>query len=126
MQPVWLPRSNVCSAMRRAFLLPAHKLRATVAPLMGGRVAMNVQRSEHLTLGESVDHYHGDELVVDTIGFSDKTLLDDSYSVPHTTQLHVIERFELIDDGKTLEVNLTVDDPGVFNLPGLATPQLRL
>jgi hypothetical protein len=32
--------------------------------------------------------------------FNDKTLLDDSYSVPHTTQLHVIERFKLIDDGK--------------------------
>ena len=35
--------------------------------------------------GESVGHYEGDELIVDTIGFNDKTLLDDRYDVPHTT-----------------------------------------
>jgi hypothetical protein len=34
---------------------------------------------------------------------------------PHTTQLRVVERFKLINDGKELEVNFTVDDPGTFN-----------
>ena len=29
-----------------------------------------------------IGHYEGGELVVDTIGFNDKTLLDDNYSVP--------------------------------------------
>jgi hypothetical protein len=57
------------------------------------------------------------KLVIDTIGFNDQTLLDDNYSVPHTTQLHVIERFKLIDDGKMLQVDFTVDDPGAFNAP---------
>lgn len=83
-------------------------------------VYMNVPHYTHLTpgwYGESVGHYEGDELVVDTVGFNDKTLLDDNYSVPHTTQLHVIERLKLIEDGKMLQVNLTVDDPGAFNSP---------
>jgi hypothetical protein len=67
--------------------------------------------------GESVGHYEaGDTLVVDTIAQNDKTFLDD-YRTPHTTQLHVIERYRLKDGGKTLEVNFTVDDPGAFNMP---------
>jgi hypothetical protein len=74
-------------------------------------------RTANTWYGESVGHYEGDELVVDTVGFNDKTLLDDSYSVPHTTQLHVIEHFKLMEDGKMLEVTFTVDDPGAFNGP---------
>jgi hypothetical protein len=64
--------------------------------------------------GESVGHYEDDELVVDTIGLSDKSVLDD-YGTPHTTQLHVLERFKMIEGGKTLQVSFTVDDPGAFN-----------
>ena len=67
--------------------------------------------------GESIGHYEGgDTLVVDTIGMNDKTFVDD-YRTPHTTQLHVIERYRLTDGGKTLEVNFTVQDPGAFNMP---------
>jgi hypothetical protein len=66
--------------------------------------------------GESVGHYQGDELVVDTIGLSDKSALD-SYGTPHTTQLHVVERFKMIEGGKTLQASFTVDDPGTFNAP---------
>jgi len=66
--------------------------------------------------GQSVGHYEGDELVVDTIGLSDKSTLD-NYGTPHTTQLHVIERFKMIEGGKTLQVSFTVDDPGAFNAP---------
>jgi len=83
-------------------------------------IYMNVPHSEHLTPsyhGESVGRYERDELVVDTVGFNDKTFLDDRYSLPHTTQLHVIERFRPIQDGKMLEADFTVDDPGAFNAP---------
>jgi len=67
--------------------------------------------------GESVGHYEGgDTLMVDTIGFNDKSFVD-SYRTPHTTQLHVAERFKLIEGGKALEVTFTVDDPGAFNAP---------
>lgn len=83
-------------------------------------IYMNTPHSEHLTpsyFGESVGHYEGDELVVDTVGFNDKTFIDDRYQVPHTAQLHVIERFRLIQDGKMLEADFTIDDPGAFNAP---------
>ena len=83
-------------------------------------IYMNVPHSEHLApsyYGESVGHYEGDELVVDTVGFNDKTFVDDRYNLPHTAQLHVIERFRLIQEGKMLEADFTVDDPGAFNAP---------
>ena len=70
--------------------------------------------------GESVGRYEGDTLVVDTIGFNDKTFVD-SYRTPHTGKLHVVERFRLIDGGNTLEVAFTVEDPGAFYQPWSGT-----
>ena len=66
--------------------------------------------------GESVGHYEGDTLVVDTIGLNDKTYID-HFRTPHTTQLHVVERFRMIDAGRTLEVTIRVEDPGTFTAP---------
>jgi hypothetical protein len=66
--------------------------------------------------GESVGHYEGDTLVVDTIGQNTKTVLD-IYRTPHTEKLHVVERWRPIDGGKGLEVNIMVDDPEVFYQP---------
>ena len=66
--------------------------------------------------GESIGHYEGDELVVDTIGLNDRTFVD-NYRTPHTTRMHVIERFKMIDGGKTLQVSVWVDDPGAFTMP---------
>jgi hypothetical protein len=37
--------------------------------------------------------------------------------VPHTTQLHVVERFKLMNAGNRLQVTFTVEDPGAFNAP---------
>jgi hypothetical protein len=59
--------------------------------------------------GESVGHYEGDTLVVDTIGLNNKTYVD-NFRTPHTEKLHVVERWKLVDD-MTLEVTLTVNDP---------------
>lgn len=66
--------------------------------------------------GESVGHYEGDTLVVDTIGLNDKTFVD-NFRTPHTEKLHVVERFKLVDGGKVLQVNITFDDPDAFNAP---------
>jgi hypothetical protein len=66
--------------------------------------------------GESIGHYEDDSLVVDTIGLNDKTFVD-NYRTPHTTKEHVVERFHLINGGQTLEVLITVDDPGAFTMP---------
>jgi len=83
-------------------------------------IYMNVPHSARPSpswYGESVGRFDGDELVVDTVGLNDKTFVDDRYSVLHTTQLHVIERFKLMDEGRMLQVSFTVEDPGAFNAP---------
>jgi hypothetical protein len=74
--------------------------------------------------GESVGHYDGDALVVDTVGISTRTFVD-NYLTPHTDQLHVTERFHIVDEGKTLEVNVRVEDPGAFATPWNAIQRYR-
>jgi hypothetical protein len=74
--------------------------------------------------GESVGYYEGDTLVVDTIGLNDKTFVD-GYLTPHTDGLHVVERFHMIDGGKTLEVSVHVEDPGAFTVPWNAIQRYR-
>ena len=74
--------------------------------------------------GESVGYYDGDALVVDTIGLSTQSFVD-SYRTPHTDKLHVVERFQLLDGGKRMEIHLTVDDPGTFNQPWQAVRTYR-
>jgi hypothetical protein len=66
--------------------------------------------------GESVGHYEGDTLVVDTIGLNDKTFVD-NFRTPHTEKLHVVERFKLVDGGKKMQVDITFEDPDAFNAP---------
>jgi hypothetical protein len=66
--------------------------------------------------GESVGHYEGDTLVVDTIGLNNKTVVD-NYRTPHTDKLHVTERWKMVNDGKTLEVAMTIEDPDTYNQP---------
>jgi hypothetical protein len=84
------------------------------------RVSLDVPHSTNPKIspyGESVGHYEGgDTLVVDTIGLSDDTYVD-NYRTPHTTQLHVVERFQVTDSGNTLRVTVRVEDPGAFNMP---------
>ena len=80
------------------------------------RVYLNVPHSADIKpswFGESVGHYEGDTLVVDTVGLSNRTFVD-NYQTPHTAQLHVVEGFRVVDGGKTLEVKAHVEDPGAF------------
>jgi hypothetical protein len=88
-------------------------------------IALNVPHSRNPKsswYGESVGHYEGGTLVVDTIGLNDKTFID-NYRTPHTDKLHVTERWRLIEDGKKLEILLNIDDPGTFNQPWQALRQ---
>ena len=81
-------------------------------------VYLNVPHSKTVKpswYGESVGHYEGDTLVVDTIGMNDQTWID-NYRTPHSDKLHVIERFHIVE-GKTLQVDLHVEDPGAFTMP---------
>jgi hypothetical protein len=68
--------------------------------------------------GESVGHYEGDSLVVDTVGLAAKRMsLLDVFGTPHTDALHVTERFRLVDGGKTLRDEIHIEDPGAFTTP---------
>jgi hypothetical protein len=74
--------------------------------------------------GESIGHYEGDTLVVDTIGLDDRTQMD-GFGTPHTKELHVTERFHLIENGNVLEANIHVEDPGAFTMPWDAIQRFR-
>ena len=100
----------------------------STADHMVRRVYLNVPHSANVPpswFGESVGHYEGDTLVVDTIGQNARTYVD-IFRTPHSEQLHVIERFRLLEEGKTLEVEIYVDDPGAFTIPWRGTQRFAL
>ena len=66
--------------------------------------------------GESVGHYEGDTLVVDTIGENDRTYTD-RFFTPHSDRIRVVERYKASADRKTMQVRLTVEDPETFTTP---------
>ena len=98
-------------------------------------VHLNAQHSAHPVpswFGESVGHYEGNTLVIDTIGIAvhDVSAID-RFGTPHTDAMHVVERYRVSDDRRTMRVDFTVDDTGTFNTPwhasviygrGTATP----
>ena len=90
-------------------------------------VYLNVPHSARVKpswFGESVGHYEADALVVDTLGMNQETYVD-NYRTPHTDKLHVVERFHLIEGGKTLQVDVHVEDPGAFTRPWNAVQRYR-
>ncbi len=116
------------------------------------RVRLNGRHPEPLTAswyGDSVGHYEGDTLVIDTVGVkTDRPYaMIDLFGTPYTKSLHIVERYRLRDyddvkdaiernkkenwlfngdvfskhRGKFLQLHLTVDDEGVFTTPWTAT-----
>jgi len=87
------------------------------------RVYLNQKHSakpEPSWFGESVGHFEGDTLVIDTIGEKAHPMsFVDPFGTPHTGKLHVVERYRQIMDqrGKGLEVTVRVEDPGAFTMP---------
>ena len=67
-------------------------------------------------LGESIAAWDGKDLVIETTGFNDMTLLDDS-GVPHGLALRLTERLSLVDGGQRLRNRMTVEDPETFTAP---------
>ena len=116
-------------------------------------VRLNVPHPAKVTpsgQGDSVGHYEGDTLVIDTVGIKPSPISAlDWYGTPHSDALHVVERYRLIDQdaakaaaarhdqqyrtgprpnpngialdpdykGKGLQIELTVEDPGMFTMP---------
>jgi hypothetical protein len=119
------------------------------------QVRLNRRHPEHVTpswYGDSVGHYEGDTLVIDTVGVRiGKFSMADMYGTPYSASLHVVERYQLLDyeaakdaidrdakinqryplginpidfdanyRGKHLQLQVTVEDPGVFTTPWTA------
>lgn len=63
-------------------------------------------------MGDSTGTWEGDTLVVDTVGFNDKTWIDRA-GHPHSDALHVIERMRR-QDRNTLVNDITIEDPKAY------------
>ena len=91
------------------------------------RIHLDVPHSENPTpswYGDSVGHYEGDTLVIDTVGLNDKTTVD-NFRTPHSEKLHVVERWKLTDGGNVLEVTIRIEDPDTFYEPWSAIQRYR-
>jgi hypothetical protein len=75
-------------------------------------------------MGHSVGRWEKDVLVIDTVGFHDRGWIDNA-GKPQTEKLHVIERMHRTGLG-TMEVEITVDDPGAYARPWKLRRVLKL
>jgi len=77
-----------------------------------------------LWMGDSIGKWEGDTLVVDTIGFNDKTWLDRA-GHPHSDALHVVERMRRLNH-ETLSDDITIEDPKAYTKPWTAQTRFQL
>jgi hypothetical protein len=77
--------------------------------------AHNLDLEPNSWTGDSIGKWEGTTLVVDTVGFNDRTWLDDT-GKPHSEQMHVIERYRRPDAGR-LVVQYTIEDPKFLTRP---------
>jgi hypothetical protein len=87
---------------------------ARIVP-MDGRAHGTVPR----WMGDSRGHWDGPTLVVDTVGFTDKTAFRGG-----TDHLHLVERFTRLDP-ETIEYRFTADDPSTWTRPFTAVFPLK-
>lgn len=114
------------------------------------RVRLNAQHPAKVTptwYGDSVGHYDGDTLVIDTVGFKmGPYSMIDWYGTPSSEALHIVERYRMLDyaaakdgferdakqhnppgmpvpnaGGKYLQLEFTIEDKNYFTTPWTAT-----
>jgi hypothetical protein len=73
----------------------------------------HVEDPDPTWMGDSVAHWEGDTLVVDTIGFNEKTEIS---GFKHSESLHMVERISR-PNFETLQYQATIEDPKVFERP---------
>ena len=89
---------------------------------LDGRAFPSAADLEAFPHGNSVGHYEGDEMVIETIGLTDMPI--DSTGVPHSDKLKIVSRLRRMD-GNTLRVQLTLTDPLAFSRPMTSTALYR-
>lgn len=77
-----------------------------------------------LWMGDSIGHWEGDTLVVDTVNFNDKTWID-RLGHPHSDALHLVERFRRLDHDHLVD-DITIEDPKAYSRPWTTSLKLRL
>ena len=75
-------------------------------------------------MGDSIGKWEGNTLVVDTIGFNDKTWID-QVGHPHSDALHLTERIHRTAPDM-LQIDFTFDDPKAYTKPWTGTKQFKL
>jgi hypothetical protein len=73
-------------------------------------------KPEPTWLGDSVGHWEGETLVVDTVGFNDQTWLNER-GAQHSDALHLVERIRPVMNGQYLEYKMTAEDPKALAEP---------
>ncbi len=73
--------------------------------------------------GDSVGHWEGNTLVVDTVGLDDRTWLDTA-GHQHSDQLHLVERFQRIDNDN-IKWTVTFEDPKFYTEPWSVTLPIK-
>ena len=74
-------------------------------------------------MGDSIGKWEGDTLVVDTVGFNDKTWID-QVGHPHSEALHLIERFHRIAPDM-LQIDFSFDDPKAYTKTWTGSKQFK-
>ena len=69
-------------------------------------------------MGDSIGKWEGDTLVVDTVGFNEKTWLDGE-GHPHSDALHLVERIRRVGHD-AMTIDFTIDDPKAYTKPWVA------
>ena len=82
---------------------------------MDGREHPREEELDHTWMGHSIGSWDGETLVVDSVGFNDKTWLDNA-GHPHTEALRVVERIRRVEHD-TLQIDFTIDDPKAYTRP---------
>jgi hypothetical protein len=67
--------------------------------------------------GDSIGHWEGDTLIVDTIGFSEEGVTSVPGGGRRTATSHLVERYHLVQQGKQLSVTFTWEDPKTYSSP---------
>jgi len=81
-------------------------------------VPLNAKHPDDLIpsyMGHSVAHWEGDTLVVDVVGFNDKTWLAGTGTF-HSDALHITERYTRVDKDQ-INYDVTMEDPRVLTRP---------
>jgi hypothetical protein len=85
------------------------------------RVRLNASHPKNVkpsAMGDSVGHYEGDTLVIDTVGVKiEKVTMVDRYSTPQSKAMHVIERYRMID-AEAAKEQMTFHERRVGRGPG--------